>query len=59
MTGDMTDRTQNILNGMLVSTPYFRILVSTAAAFVIGCITSFVMLKIQNSESLAEQIRTE
>lgn len=59
MTGDMTDRTQNIINGMLVSTPYFRIFISTAATFMIGCITSFVMLKTHGSESLADQIRTE
>ena len=59
MTGELNDRTQTVMTDMICSIPYFRILVSTAAAFVIGCITSFVMLKIQNSESLAEQIRTE
>ncbi|MBP0978663.1 MAG: hypothetical protein J6P89_10885, partial [Oscillospiraceae bacterium] len=59
MTGELNDRTQTVMTDMICSIPYFRILVSTAAAFVIGCITSFVMLKIQNNESLAEQIRTE
>ncbi len=59
MTGALTDRTQTVMTDMICSVPYFRIVISTAAAFVIGCITSFVMLKVQNSESLAEQIRTE
>ena len=37
--------------------PFVRILLSSAAAFAAGCVTSFVMLRTQNSDSLSDQMR--
>ena len=38
-------------------TPFVRIVLSALAAFAAGCITSLVMLRMQNKESLTDQIR--
>ncbi|MBQ5339522.1 MAG: ABC transporter permease, partial [Oscillospiraceae bacterium] len=38
-------------------TPFVRIVLSALAAFAAGCITSLVMLRVQNAESLTDQIR--
>ena len=38
-------------------TPFVRIGAASLAAFAAGCITSFVMLRMQNTDSLSDQIR--
>ncbi|MBP0966201.1 MAG: alpha/beta fold hydrolase, partial [Oscillospiraceae bacterium] len=38
-------------------TPFVRIVLSALAAFAAGCITSLVMLRTQNKESLSDQVR--
>lgn len=38
-------------------TPFVRIVVASLAALAAGCITSFVMLRMQNTDSLSDQIR--
>ncbi len=37
--------------------PFVRIVLSSIAAFAAGCVTSLVMLRTQNTESLSDQIR--
>lgn len=37
--------------------PFVRIVISSIAAFAAGCVTSLVMLRTQNSDSLSDQIR--
>ncbi len=38
-------------------TPFIRIMLSALTAFAAGCVTSLVMLRAQNTDSLSEQIR--
>ena len=38
-------------------TPFVRIALASVTAFAAGCITSLVMLRVQNTESLSDQIR--
>lgn len=38
-------------------TPFIRIILASLTAFAAGCVTSFIMLRIQNTESLSDQIR--
>ncbi|MBR5364390.1 MAG: FtsX-like permease family protein [Oscillospiraceae bacterium] len=56
------DRTamENMLTDMLridCIAPMVRIVFSALAAFAAGCITSLVMLRVQNTESLTDQVR--
>ena len=57
---DEPEETRKMLRGLIHFdrvTPFIRIGLAALAAFAAGCFTSLVMLRVQNNESLSDQIR--
>lgn len=55
-----TDGQRQMIKDMIKTdsvTPFLRIIFASAAAFAAGAVTSFVMLRMQNKDTLSDQIR--
>ncbi len=57
---DESEETRKMLKGLIHFdrvTPFIRVGAAALTAFAAGCVTSLVMLRMQNNESLSDQIR--
>lgn len=57
---DESEETRKLLKGLIHFdrvTPFIRVGAAALTAFAAGCVTSLVMLRMQNNESLSDQIR--
>lgn len=57
---DESEKVKNTIKGLLRFdhiTPFIRIAAASLTAFAAGCVTSLVMLRIQDKDSLSDQIR--